>query len=110
MYPICEGFGKLSAMPERLNIRHPGEFYGDMLAIEAFLKGGRSLSEEACNLLCARLMQRREIRGEMLGHLAAKRKITVNALVDQILKGQAISLTPEEYKAMPSDEEPEAAP
>jgi len=92
-------------MAERLNIRHPGEFYGDMLAIEAFLKGGRSMSEEACNLLCARLMQRREIRGEMLTHLAKKRRISVSALMDEILKGKAQAMTPEEYKAMPDEDE-----
>lgn len=92
-------------MPDRLNIRHPGEYYGDMLALEAFLKGGRSLSEEACNLLCARLMQRREIRGEMLEHLARKRGISVEALVEDILKGRAKAIEPEEYKAMPDDSE-----
>ena len=90
-------------MPDRLNIRHPGEFYGDMLAIEAFLKGGRSLSEEACNLLCARLMQRREIRTEMLVHLARKRRVSVEALIEDILKGRAQPIEPDEYKTMPDD-------
>lgn len=89
----------------RIQIRDPGEFYSDMLAIEAFLKGGRSLGEEACNLLCARLMQRREIRGEMLEHLSRKRGVTVEALVDSILKGEAAQMSPEEFKAMPQEDE-----
>ena len=73
----------------RIQIRDPGEFYTDMLRIEAFLKGGRSLGEEACNLLCARLMQRAEIRNEMLDHLALKRGISRDELVLAILNGTA---------------------
>lgn len=76
-----------------------------MLAVEAFLKGGRSLGDEACNLLCARLMQRRDIRGEMLSHLARKRRITVDALIEDILKGKAQAMTPEEFKNMPDDDD-----
>ncbi len=76
----------------RIQIRDPGEFYTDMLRIEAFLKGGRSLGEEACNLLCARLMQRAEIRDEMLDHLAMKRGVSREDLVLAILNGTAESV------------------
>ena len=76
----------------RIQIRDPGEYYTDMLKLEAFLKGGRSLGEEACNLLSARLMQRAEIRNEMLHHLAIKRGISRDDLVLAILNGTAEAL------------------
>ena len=80
----------------RIQIRDPGEFYADMLKLEAFLKGGRSLGEEACNLLCARLMQRAEVRDNMLNHLAMKRGISRDDLVLAILNGTAESVDPSE--------------
>lgn len=75
----------MAKQQNRIQIRDPGEYYRDVLKIEAYLKGGRALGEEACNLLCARLMQRREIRQDMLNHLAMKRGITADELVLAIL-------------------------
>jgi hypothetical protein len=91
----------------RIQIRDPGEFYADMLALEAYLKGGRSLGEEACNLLCARLMQRREIRGEMLQHLAMKRGVSADELIVTILKGEAKPISAEEFREIPAVEDEE---
>jgi hypothetical protein len=88
----------------RIQIRDPGEFYADMLALEAYLKGGRSLGEEACNLLCARLMQRREIRGEMLQHLAKKRGVSVDELTISILRGESGPMSAEDFRELPTTE------
>lgn len=69
----------------------------DLLIVEAWIKG-RSLSDEACNLLCARLMQREEYRNKALDHLAKKRGVSREQLMDSILKGTAKVITAEEYR------------
>ena len=84
-------------MAERFYIRHPQEWYYDLLKVEAWLKG-RSLSDEASNLLCARLMQREEYRNKALDHLARKRGITREQLIRDILLDQAQQMSADEYK------------
>ena len=88
----------------RIQIRDPGEYYSDMLKVEAYLKGGRSIGEEACNLLCARLMQRQEIRDRMLSHLALKRGMGTEALVLAILEDKVPPITDGEMTEMQSEE------
>jgi hypothetical protein len=102
--------GNALAMTDRLSIRDPGEFYRDMLLIEAWLKGERSLADEACNLLCARLMARAEIRGDMIAHLARKRGIDPAALIVEILAGRASPMSQEDFKSATADETPKALP
>jgi len=84
---------------DRFFIRHPREWYMDLLTIEAWIKG-RSLSDEACNLLCARLMQREQYRNQALEHMARKRGITSSQMIEEILRGTAEQLTSEEYRQM----------
>jgi hypothetical protein len=91
-------------MAERLSIRDLGEYYRDMLTLEAWLKGGRSLGDEACNLLCARLMGRKDIRAEMLRHLARKRRIEPGELVESILLGNAEPITQDEHREIVASE------
>lgn len=86
---------------DRFFIRHPREWYMDLLQVEAWIKG-RSLSDEACNMLCTRLMQREEYRNKALDHLARKRGITREQLVEEILKGEAQQMTAEEYRQVKS--------
>jgi hypothetical protein len=92
---------------DRFYIRHPNEWYYDLLQVEAWIKN-RSLSDEACNLLCARLMQRENYRNEALDHLARKRGITRQQLIDDILKGTAKPMSAEEYRSIEQDNPDEA--
>lgn len=77
---------------ERIYITKPGEYYMDALTIEAYLKNN-TVAGEAKSLLCARLMQRKEYREEMLDWLAHKRGITRQEMIDLILSGQADKLS-----------------
>ena len=88
----------------RIQIRDPGEYYSDMLKVEAYLKGGRSIGEEACNLLCARLMQRQEIRDRMLAHLALKRGMGTEALVLAILDDNVPAISESEMTEIQVEE------
>lgn len=65
-----------------------GEYYSDMLAIEAWIKE-RPVATEAANLLCAKLQEREATRNAKLDHLASKRGISREELIQMILKGDA---------------------
>lgn len=82
---------------ERIYISKPGEYYYDQLTIEAWLKGN-TVAGEAKSLLCARLMQRKEYREEMIDWLARKRGVSRQELIDAILSGTADELNPNEYQ------------
>lgn len=89
-------------MSDRIYVRHPGEFYYDELQVEAWIKG-RTVSDEASNLLGARLMQRKEYRELILSALARKRGISPEELRDGILKGTAEPMTAEEYRQIETE-------
>lgn len=74
-----------------------GEYYGDRLGYEAFLKKG-TLSSQATSMLRTALNQRRQATDDKLSYLAAKRGLTLAEFQRQILTGEASHLTDEEYK------------
>jgi len=88
----------------RFHIQPLGELYHDALTIEAWLKG-RTLAAEGNSLLCSTLMRRQDYRDKALEELAEKRGITPEQLKRQILTGEAIALTAEDYKAIVSSED-----
>lgn len=61
-----------------------GEYYQDLLTIDAFI-AGRTPSAQAGSLLCAKLQEREPRIKERLEYLANKRGITVEELTSQIL-------------------------
>lgn len=72
-----------------------GEYYLDMLTVEASLKQ-RTEPMEAGSLLCAKLQERTEKRNTMVKYLAEKRGIEFEEMWALLLSGD-----------MPSDEEVE---
>ena len=81
---------------KRLQIPYIGEFYYDELVIEARLKG-RTEVAEAASLLCSKLMQREEIRKEMIERLAVKRQISFDEMRRRLLLGEYKPLEPEDF-------------
>lgn len=91
-------------MAKRFQIPFLGEYYNDLLAIEAWLKD-RAAPTEAQNMLCSALAEREAARAAIIEHLARKRGISADALIDQILAGTAEHLTPEEYATLRDQQE-----
>ena len=94
-------------MAKRFQMPFLGEYYNDLLAIEAWLKD-RAAPTEAQNMLCSALTEREAARNAIIKRLARKRGISADALIDQILSGTAEHLTPEEYAAMRDQQEQQA--
>jgi hypothetical protein len=97
---------KGKAMADRFYISQLGEPYYDMLKIESWLKQ-RTMAAEANSILCSRLMQREEYRNRLVNELARKRGITFQQMWDSILTGSADVLSPEEYKQMMTERNPD---
>lgn len=90
---------KSNMASDRMQITRPGEYYMDALKIEAFLKNN-TVAGEAKSLICARLMQRKDYREEMLDWVARKRGVTRQELIDAILAGEAGKLDKSESEAV----------
>jgi hypothetical protein len=98
--PIYTMLDVTMARSRRLQIPELGEYYGDMLRVEAVLKN-RTLPQEASSLLCSMLQQRDEKRRRMVEHLARKRNIPTDEMWQQLINGT--------YKPLESDELDELA-
>ena len=94
-------------MAKRLQVPFLGEYYNDLLVIEAWLKD-RSGPAEAQSLLRSALMEREATRNAIIERLAKKRGISADVLTAQILSGAAEHLTPEEYATLQDQQEQEA--
>jgi hypothetical protein len=98
-----------TAMPrkaERMSIPRLGEFYSDVLKVDAWIND-RSVPTQAQSLLCAKLQERYPIIQERVAYLAAKRNISPEEMWRQILNGEAIRLddmTDEDLKYKSGDE------
>jgi len=80
---------------ERLLVSPLGEFYEDLLRVDAWITA-QTVAGQGKSLLCAKLMQRQgEIRSRV-EYLAAKRGVTADELWTQVLKGNAKKLEAEE--------------
>ena len=80
-----------------------GEYYGDLLTYEAYLKKG-TLSSQATSMLRAALNQRRATTEAKLLYLAEKRGLTLKEFQTQILTGKSQHLTDDDYATLLSDE------
>jgi len=72
-----------------------GEYYADILAVDAWVNG-RAPSGQAHSLLCSKLMQREDRVKERVAYLARKRGVDPDILWLQILKGEAEPLDTDE--------------
>jgi hypothetical protein len=80
---------------ERFSISPIGEYYRDLLEIDAWINA-RTASTQANSLLCAKLQEREARIKERVAYLARKRGITAEEMWIQILKGEAEDLNPGE--------------
>ncbi len=94
------------AMTKRLQIPWIGEYYADALTLEARIKN-RTEVQEAASLLCAKLMERKSKREEMIQYLADKRGISFDEMKRQLLTGEYKPLEPEEIVELEEVEEGE---
>ncbi|MDJ0702102.1 MAG: hypothetical protein QNJ46_02380 [Leptolyngbyaceae cyanobacterium MO_188.B28] len=84
---------------EQIHLGNLGEYYTDMLKLEAFIKHS-SLTAQAETLLRTQLFQRTKYRNEVLEHLAWKRQVSIEELKKQILTDTATQLSQSEFIEM----------
>lgn len=72
----------------RFTMPRPGEYYSDLLFIDSWING-RSQGQQACSLLCAKLMERESKIKARVEYLAKKRGMDAEDLWMQILRGEA---------------------
>ncbi|MEG5056038.1 MULTISPECIES: hypothetical protein [unclassified Microcoleus] len=80
---------------DRLHVAPLGEYYDDILKVDSWINA-RPISSQANSLLCVKLQEREERIRARIEYLAAKRGISGKELWNQILKGDAKKLEPEE--------------
>lgn len=80
---------------DRLHVAPLGEYYDDILKVDSWINA-RPISSQANSLLCVKLQEREERIRSRIEYLAAKRGISGKELWNQILKGDAKKLEPEE--------------
>jgi hypothetical protein len=78
---------------QRVMLSELGEYYSDLLVIEAKIKN-RPVATEASSLLCAKLMERETSRNKMLDHLAWKRGVTRQEVIRLILSDKLGPINP----------------
>ena len=80
---------------ERFSISPIGEYYRDLLEIDAWINA-RTASAQANSLLCAKLQEREARIKDRVAYLARKRGITADEMWVLISKGEAEDLGPGE--------------
>lgn len=86
---FASNFVEMPKKPEgRLSIPSLGEWYYDLLKIDAWIND-RTIASQATSLLCAKLYQREETIQARLEYLAQKRGIPKQELWFQILRNEA---------------------
>lgn len=93
----------LMVRTKRLQIPELGEYYSDMLKVEAALQN-RTLPQEASSLLCDMLQQRDEKRQRMVEHLAKKRGIPSDEMWKQLVNGTHKPIDQDEAEDLYSEE------
>jgi len=90
---------EIVAMPpqkdDRLRLSALGEYYEDLLEIDARVNG-RTPSQQGASLLCAKLQERELKIRERVDYLARKRGIGGDEMWIRLLKGDYTKITPEE--------------
>lgn len=87
---------------DRLLISSLGEYYEDLLTIDAFV-AGNSKPQQGKSLLSAKLNEKEINLKERVAYLAKKRGIEFNEMWATILKGKAEKLMPEEIEGLHSE-------
>jgi hypothetical protein len=90
------------ARRERFSIAPIGEFYRDLLEIDAWINA-RTASTQANSLLCGKLQEREDRIKDRVAYLAKKRGISPDEMWVQILKGEAQDLNPDEIQPLDED-------
>lgn len=90
---VVDGKDPLPTSRPRVTISDLGEYYYDLLTIEARLKN-RTLANESNSLICAKLMERAPTRERMLKYLAWKRGITEQEVIRLILADKLGPINP----------------
>lgn len=83
------------ARRDSLKITNLGEWYEDLLRIEAWITG-RTMAAQGSSLLCAKLQEREKRSHDRVAYLAKKRGLSKDELWFQILKGEASAISPGE--------------
>lgn len=84
---------------ERLAIPALGEYYNDVLTVDAWVNG-RTKVAQAQSLLCARLQERDKLIRERVEYLAKKRGISFDEMWADILNGTAQKIVPGEGEGL----------
>ena len=84
-----------SRKDDRIVISSIGEYYNDLLTIDAWIRDNTKAAQ-ASSLLCSKLQEREERIKERIEYLAKKRGITSDELWVQILKGNARKIDADE--------------
>lgn len=85
----------MSPKDDRLRISTLGEWYDDLLTVDAAING-RSPAQQGASLLCSKLQEREERIKRRVQYLAAKRGIPADEMWAKILKGEYRKMTDEE--------------
>lgn len=94
----------MSPKDDRLRISSLGEWYDDLLTIDAAING-RSPAQQGASLLCAKLQEREARVKKRVQYLAAKRGIPADEMWAKILKGDYRKMTDEELAEVSRMEE-----
>lgn len=89
----------MAAKDDRVRISGLGEWYEDLLAIDAAING-RTASLQGASLLCAKLQERESRIKERVRYLAAKRGVSFEEMWLSILKGNYRKLTDAELEEL----------
>lgn len=84
---------------DRLQIPALGEYYGDLLTIDARINA-RTEPQQANSLLCSKLQEREQRIRDRVGYLADKRGKSFEDMWDELLTGDFEPLSPDEYKVL----------
>lgn len=93
-------------MASELRMAWLGEYYGDLLRIDAWVNN-KSMAVQGNSLLCAKLQEREGKIRSRVRYLAEKRGVSEKAMWLQILKGEAQELTADEVALIEKLESPE---
>ncbi|WP_228055942.1 hypothetical protein [Lusitaniella coriacea] len=78
---------------ERLSLPALGEYYDDLLIVDAWINN-RTKATQGQSLLCAKLQEREPRVRDRVEYLAQKRGVSASELWLQILKGEAQKISP----------------
>jgi hypothetical protein len=88
---------------ERLSLPALGEWYDDLLRLDAWINN-RTVASQGQSLLCAKLQEREGRIRDRVEYFALKRGISTSEMWSQILAGKAERVTQSELVEVSKDE------